>query len=208
MVANSNSYRYDPVGAGRRETNNAEERAYSTNSLSQYTLKTQCQSFGQYHFDSCGNTTSTTGVQTDVNPFRFSTKYTDSETGLLYYGYRNYQPETGRWTSRDPAEEKSGYNLYVFSLNSAVLGFDPVGLSCVKYGNYSSSGRWVDVSGADGVIVGRPKIIGAWGLFHSPLIGNFEGSCELSVEVRISVDLNLSEIISNRVSYTFPRASG
>ena len=34
-----------------------------------------------------------------------STKYTDSETGLLYYGYRYYVPEVGRWVSRDPAAD-------------------------------------------------------------------------------------------------------
>ena len=29
------------------------------------------------------------------NPFRFSTKYTDDETGLVYYGYRYYSAELG-----------------------------------------------------------------------------------------------------------------
>lgn len=61
----------------------------------------------QYQFDPYGNTISKTGALADVNPFRFSTKYTDSETGLLYYGYRFYQPEIGRWCSRDPLGEKS-----------------------------------------------------------------------------------------------------
>ena len=36
-----------------------------------------------------------------------STKYTDSETGLLYYGYRYYQSESGRWASRDPVTEEA-----------------------------------------------------------------------------------------------------
>jgi hypothetical protein len=34
-----------------------------------------------------------------------STKYTDQETGLIYYGKRHYQPEVGRWLSRDPVED-------------------------------------------------------------------------------------------------------
>jgi RHS repeat-associated protein len=37
-----------------------------------------------------------------ANPFRFSTKYQDDETDLLYYGFRYYNPNTGRWISRDP----------------------------------------------------------------------------------------------------------
>ena len=38
----------------------------------------------------------------ELCPFRFSSKYRDVETGLYYYGYRYYSPETGRWPSRDP----------------------------------------------------------------------------------------------------------
>jgi len=37
-----------------------------------------------------------------------STKYTDSETGLLYYGYRYYLPVVGRWLSRDPIGDVGG----------------------------------------------------------------------------------------------------
>ena len=33
-------------------------------------------------------------------PFRFSTKYTDSETSQSYYGYRYYSAELGRWLSK------------------------------------------------------------------------------------------------------------
>ena len=34
-----------------------------------------------------------------------STKYFDDETELVYYGYRYYNPGTGRWTRRDPIGE-------------------------------------------------------------------------------------------------------
>jgi len=53
-----------------------------------------------------------------------STKYTDSETGLIYYGYRYYHPETGRWASRDPIAERGGRNLYGFVRNSPVIFTD------------------------------------------------------------------------------------
>jgi len=52
--------------------------------------------------------------------FRFSSEYHDSETGLVYYNYRYYSPELGRWLSRDPIGENGGYNLY------AMVGNDPV----------------------------------------------------------------------------------
>src|SRR5258708_18628404 len=53
-----------------------------------------------------------------TNPFRFSTKYTDSETQLLYYGFRYCQPNVGRWLGRDPFEEKGGLILYNFVRNA------------------------------------------------------------------------------------------
>jgi RHS repeat-associated protein len=60
--------------------------------------------------------------------FRFSAKYTDVETGLLYYGYRYYQPSTRRWLSRDPIEEQGGMNLYEFASNMPTLVYDLLGL--------------------------------------------------------------------------------
>jgi len=55
-----------------------------------------------------------TGSMANACPFRFSTKYQDDETDLLYYGYRYYNASTGRWLSRDPIEEAGGSNLYSF----------------------------------------------------------------------------------------------
>jgi RHS repeat-associated protein len=59
--------------------------------------------------------------------FRFSTKYTDGETGLVYYGFRYYSPELGRWPSRDPIEERGGINLYGMVGNDAVNQVDVLG---------------------------------------------------------------------------------
>lgn len=67
---------------------------------------------------------------TKANPFRFSTKYQDDESDLVYYGYRYYSASTGRWVSRDPKEEKGGINLYALVKNKPVSAYDPLGLSC------------------------------------------------------------------------------
>jgi RHS repeat-associated protein len=82
----------------------------------------------QYEYGPFGQLLRMTGPQAKANPFRFSTKFQDDETGLLYYGYRYYNPSTGRWPSRDPIQEKGGLNLYGFVSNGAVNTYDVLGL--------------------------------------------------------------------------------
>ena len=59
--------------------------------------------------------------------YGFSTKYQDEESGYLYYGFRYYDPETGRWPNRDPIGEQGGYNLYGFVGNDGVNYWDYLG---------------------------------------------------------------------------------
>jgi RHS repeat-associated protein len=61
-------------------------------------------------------------------PFRFSTKFTDAETGLVYYGHRYYSATLGRFINRDPSEEQGGINLYGFCGNDGINGRDYLGL--------------------------------------------------------------------------------
>jgi RHS repeat-associated protein len=69
-----------------------------------------------------------TEAAAEVPRFRFSTKYTDNESGLVYYGFRSYSPEIGRWVNRDPIEERGGVNLYGMVGNDAVNRVDYLGL--------------------------------------------------------------------------------
>ncbi len=80
-----------------------------------------------YEYDPFGRIAASTGAYADENPYRFSTKYQDTETGLLYYGFRYYSPELGRWLNRDPIEEEGGYNLYGFVYNEPVNYIDVLG---------------------------------------------------------------------------------
>jgi len=68
------------------------------------------------------------GTFSTVISYRSSTKYADGETGLIYYGYRYYQPCVGRWIGRDPLMENGGENLYTFVLNNALNLVDVNGL--------------------------------------------------------------------------------
>ena len=59
----------------------------------------------------------------------WSTKYTDEETGIVSYQIRPYQPQLGRWMSRDPIGETGGRNLYGFIDNVSVSEIDILGLT-------------------------------------------------------------------------------
>lgn len=82
----------------------------------------------QYEYGPFGELLRATGPLAFVNPFRFSTKFQDDETGFLYCGYRYYNPSTGRWLSRDPIEEDGGPNSYAFVYNNPQRFVDPLGL--------------------------------------------------------------------------------
>ena len=80
-----------------------------------------------YEYDPYGNVVAQSGTYADENPFRFSTKYWDDETGLGYWGYRYYSPRLGRWVSRDPIAEKGGLNLYQYARNQPPSIIDSLG---------------------------------------------------------------------------------
>jgi RHS repeat-associated protein len=65
----------------------------------------------RYDYSPFGMTVLADGPAAAANPWRFSTKYHDSETALVYYGYRYYSPELGRWIKRDPIWDRSLISL-------------------------------------------------------------------------------------------------
>jgi RHS repeat-associated protein len=76
-------------------------------------------------------------------PFRFSTKFTDLETGLVYYGRRYYDPLLGRFICRDPKEELGGLNLYGFVGNNAMNRWDYLGM-CEGEEDEDDDASWDD----------------------------------------------------------------
>jgi RHS repeat-associated protein len=96
-------------------------------------------------------------------PFRFSTKYHDLESGLVDYGKRFYEPRHGRFLGRDPIEEAGGLNLYGFVANNPVNRWDYLGMKPIIVGGYwqqysgdSNDEEWVHIWGDDGEPEGIP----------------------------------------------------
>ncbi len=62
-------------------------------------------------------------------PFGFAGGLYDRDTGLVRFGARDYDPEAGRWTAKDPIRFGGGQaNLYAYLESDPVNGIDPQGL--------------------------------------------------------------------------------
>ena len=91
------------------------------------TDKATGQLTASYEYSPFGETFRSTGTYASVNPFQFSSKYTDSETRLIYYGHRYYNPTLGRFLGRDGIGEKGGLHLYAFGENDGINKWDSLG---------------------------------------------------------------------------------
>jgi len=95
-----------------------------------------------YDYGPFGEVIRATGPARGTNPIRFSTKFQDDESDLLYYGYRYYKASTGTWPSRDPLGERGGMNLYMLVGNNAINSVDSFGL--VRWGELLKIGDGID----------------------------------------------------------------
>ncbi|NOU65744.1 hypothetical protein GC096_17045 [Paenibacillus sp. LMG 31461] len=65
----------------------------------------------------------------------------DRDTGLVRFGFRDYDPLSGRWTARDPILLESGQtNMYAYVNNNPILFRDPCGQFCVGASVYAVVG--------------------------------------------------------------------
>ncbi len=78
-----------------------------------------------YVYDSFGYLYRSTGGVT--NPFQFTAREFDPETGLYYYRARYYDPTVGRFVSEDPLAFDAGINFYTYSANRPASFRDPMG---------------------------------------------------------------------------------
>jgi len=83
----------------------------------------------RYSYDPFGRRTRLTGT-VDAD-FGFADMFWSTEASLNLTKFRAYDPDIGRWLSRDPlqdAEQKQGPNLYVYAENNPVNRIDLDGL--------------------------------------------------------------------------------
>jgi len=79
-----------------------------------------------YGYDSFGKQTSSSGSLT--NPFEYTARESDPETGLYYYRARYYDNCIGRFLNEDPVSFAGGIDFYQYVGNNPMLRKDPHGL--------------------------------------------------------------------------------
>lgn len=76
-------------------------------------------------------------------PFGYAGGIYDRDTGLIRFGARDYDPEIGRWTTKDPIGFRGGLNHYAYVNNNPINFIDPLGLW--------TSGASINVAGGFGI---------------------------------------------------------
>gem|GEM_PF-3826708 len=130
-----------------------------------------------YEYSPFGELLRADGAYAKENPFRFSSKFTDDDTGLVYYGYRYYSPSLGRFINRDPIGESGGNNLYGFAGNDPVNGVDVLGLTEADdfgRGGGGSSGWSPFLGHLTGVYTGESNWSNSWqDIFYRTMDGMY-----------------------------------
>ena len=80
-----------------------------------------------YTFDSFGNQTASSGSLT--NPFQYTARESDPETGLYYYRARYYDPAVSRFLSQDPLGHYASTDSYSYARNNPANLVDALGLT-------------------------------------------------------------------------------
>ena len=107
-------------------------------------------------YDSFGNVLEDTNPALTL-PFGFAGGLYDPDTGLLRFGFRDYDPDVGRWTAKDPIGFAGGdTDVYGYCVGDPISAVDPEGLLIIKMGFGGQIGAgWGDNSWYGGVSYAR-----------------------------------------------------
>jgi RHS repeat-associated protein len=120
----------------------------------------------RYDYDPYGRMTK---VQGDRDSFYGFTGHPwHSQSGLNLAMFREYDPITGRWISRDPIGERGGVNLYCYDLNEPINSIDVSGLIPVH-------GWWCGPNWTGGV---PTMYFPEDASFHKPPMGPVDWACK------------------------------
>src|ERR1700693_5913017 len=114
----------DPMSALARTS----ERDGRTRTTNENCTANESWTRTKYTYDSFGKLTASTGSL--VNPFQYTARESDTETGLYYYRARYYDQNTGRFISEDPLRfDGDAVDFYGYAYGNATNFSDAFGLA-------------------------------------------------------------------------------
>jgi len=160
-----------------------------------------------YTYDAFGNITS--ALSSIGNPYYFTGRRLDEESGTYYYRARQYDPSIGRFLQRDPLGMVDSANLYSYVTNNPINFIDPFGLKeylIISASGGGSAGIFAAEGGGYYVIDLKNKQITEFEYVGVGLGVGFGGSANLEVGV-YDVD-NISDLSGAGTAVSFFAAAG
>ena len=131
-TANTVIKRFFPQGEVQNTSGVAAPYYYTRDLLN--SIKEMCSSTGsvvaKYNYDPYGRVVLVSG--SNLATFQYTGDYVHSLSGLNLTLFRAYDPNIGKWLSRDPIGVKGGINLYRYVGNNPITLTDPSGLAECK----------------------------------------------------------------------------
>jgi RHS repeat-associated protein len=106
-------------------------------------------------------------------------------SGVADYGYRYYDPQTGRWLNRDPVGESGGLNLNGFVANNGIERWDKLGLSIQAIQVYDAK---------------NPLDIGAKAAFEANIALSNQQASTFKLEIESMSDEDFKDITKDGVT--------
>ena len=130
-------------------------------------------------YDTYGNILSETNPSFTV-AFGFGGGLRDRDTNLVHFGYREYEPYTGKWTAKDPIDFGGGdSNLYGYVLGDPVGFVDPEGLVKVHLGTRTDfKAKYYDLNIKSTI---KYKV--------APVVDYLDGALNYEVAPKLKVDI-------------------
>ncbi|MGE7595636.1 DNRLRE domain-containing protein [Peribacillus frigoritolerans] len=128
-------YTWDSEGQPVSMTKGGKTYYYHVNGHGDVTALTDSSGIvvAQYEYDAWGNIISQTGTMATSNPYRYAGYQYDEVTGLYYLISRYYNPDVGRFISRDKfhgfESNPLSLNQFAYTENNPVMYIDPYGYS-------------------------------------------------------------------------------
>jgi RHS repeat-associated protein len=103
----------------------------------------------RHDYDEFGRVTQNTSP--GFQPFGFAGGLYDDATKLVRFGARDYEPETGRWTAKDPiGRNGDDSHFYAYVGNAPVNRVDPTGLWSISVSVYWGVGGTLTFGNSNG----------------------------------------------------------